>query len=114
MDGHQREQAAADAVVDISSRAMSYARRYGQPNPDPVARIYDNATIRQARSLLTDALVKLYGLDRRDYVKILHALRNLDGGPVDHHAARAEQWRMIERVAAEYADEEEFYGGDDE
>lgn len=98
MNGPAREQAAADAAQEVARLAMSYARRFGKPNPDPVARIFDNSTTRQARSLLIDALVQLLGSFGQE-VKVLNALRCIDRISPDDFEALGEFWEIIEDVA---------------
>lgn len=70
--------ACEDAVIDMAATAMRYARNLGQPTRDPIAAIYDDRIKRQARGLLLQAVLHLYGLDALLQRRILGGLSSYD------------------------------------
>jgi len=96
-----RDPAAEDAVIALAAAAMKSARRHGTPTRDPITAIFDNRVKRQARRLLVEALLHLYGLSALAERQILGSLSSLDLAHADDHGAIAECWQRIEDAARE-------------
>ena len=71
-------EAAEDAVIHLASTAMRHARDHGKPTLDPIASIFDTRIRRQARRLLLQAAMHLYGLDALFPRQILGAMSSYD------------------------------------
>ena len=70
--------AAEDAVVDMAVAATTAARRLGKPTLHPIRAIFDDRINRQARRLLLQAAMHLYGLNALFPRQILGAMSSYD------------------------------------
>ncbi len=96
---------AEDAVIDMAALAMATARRFGTPTRDLIASIYDQRVRRQARRLLLEAAMHLYGVHALNVRQILGSLSSIDLAHADNHEAMAECWTRIEDTARDMARE---------
>ena len=91
--------ARSEAVGTTLYDAMGRARMLGIPNKYMV--FENEATKRQARSLLFDALIVSFGVNALEVTKVLHSLRAIDRAGAYDHEAMAEMWEIIEDTARE-------------
>ena len=75
--------AAEDAVIHLASTAMFKARSYGKRTRDPIAAIFDDRIKRQARRLLLQAAMFLYGSDALFERLMLGAMSSYDMAGAD-------------------------------
>ena len=74
---------ATDAMTDLALAAATAARDIGQPTRDPIASIFDNRIHRQARRLLLQAAMFLYGSDALFERLMLGAMSSYDMAGAD-------------------------------
>ncbi len=108
MTAHPISEAAAkiareDAVIDIAFAAMALARRLGTTSRDPLASIFNDRIKIQARRLLIEATLHLYGVNALAERKILGSLSSIDLAGAYDHEAMAEFWQIVEDTAREEA-----------
>ncbi len=108
------DDAAEDAVIDMAALAMKTAQRIGTQTRDPIAAIYDQRIKRQARRLLLQSAMHLYGVRNFTMRQILGSLSSIDLASADDHETQAECWERIEDTARDMARQCHEYAGDAE
>ncbi len=98
------DNAREDAVIHLASTAMFKAREHGRRDLSAqgiLNEIFNQRTKRQARRLLLEAAMHLYGLDALAERQILGSLSSIDLADAYDHETMAEAWDRIEKAAME-------------